>query len=105
MIDRGNMGQCLNPAFVHALAVPDIDMVDTLDKICVVARGDGVVDVINIELECAAIKSKSSSKPKKGTKSTSKTSVPPADSLGPENGRKLHLDHTLGGHTAAVSCV
>ncbi|KAL3522531.1 hypothetical protein ACH5RR_015365, partial [Cinchona calisaya] len=105
MTDRSNMGQCLNPAFVHALAVPDIDMVEKLDKICVVARGDGVVDVINVELERATIKSKSSSKPKKGTKSMPESSIPPADSLGPENGKKLHLDHTLGGHTAAVSCV
>ncbi|XP_027156624.1 cellulose synthase A catalytic subunit 8 [UDP-forming] [Coffea eugenioides] len=105
--DGGNVGQCLNPAFVHCLAVPDIDMVDKLGKICVVARGDGVVDVINIESELAAAKSKNSSKPKKGTKSVSGSSASPAPANPPnlENERRLHLDHSLGGHTAAVSCV
>ncbi|KAJ6416751.1 hypothetical protein OIU84_002595 [Salix udensis] len=63
--------QCLNPAFVHAIAVPDVDMLDKSDKICVVARGDaagtGILD---------------------------------------ENARKrLHLDYSVGGHAAAVSCV
>ncbi|CDO96845.1 unnamed protein product [Coffea canephora] len=105
--DGGNIGQCLNPAFVHSLAVPDSDMVDKLGKICAVARGDGVVDVINIESELAAAKPKTSSKPKKGTKSVSGSSASPAPANPPslENERKLHLDHSLGGHTAAVSCV
>uniref|UniRef100_A0A5B7AZL6 Putative cellulose synthase A catalytic subunit 8 n=1 Tax=Davidia involucrata TaxID=16924 RepID=A0A5B7AZL6_DAVIN len=104
---RGNAGQCFNPAFVHAIAVPEVDMLDKSDKICVVARGDGGVDVINIEAELAAIKSKSSSKPRKGTQSRSKGSVPSADTeTQDQNGRKkLHLDYSLGGHTAAVSCV
>ena len=105
--DGGIVGQCLNPAFVHSLAVPDSDMVDKLGKICAVARGDGVVDVINIESELAAAKPKTSSKPKKGTKSVSGSSASPAPANPPslENERKLHLDHSLGGHTAAVSCV
>ncbi|KAL7215925.1 hypothetical protein ACSBR1_027969 [Camellia fascicularis] len=63
----GSVGQCLNPAFVHAIAVPEVDMVDRLGKVCVVARGDGVVDVIDIESELAVIKSQSSLKPRKGT--------------------------------------
>ncbi|KAL7175036.1 hypothetical protein ACSBR2_028774 [Camellia fascicularis] len=63
----GSAGQCLNPAFVHAIAVPEVDMVDRLGKVCVVARGDGVVDVIDIESELAVIKSQSSLKPRKGT--------------------------------------
>lgn len=99
--DGGQMGQCLNPAFVHALAVPEADMVDKLGKICVVARGDGVVDIINIESELAANKSKSSVKPKKGTKLMSESSDPQDH----PHERKLHLDHSLGGHTSAVSCV
>lgn len=31
-------GQSLNPAFVHAIAVPEVDMVDRVGKVCVVAR-------------------------------------------------------------------
>ncbi|KAI8023070.1 WD repeat-containing protein 53 [Camellia lanceoleosa] len=52
----GSAGQCLNPAFVHAITIPEVDMVDRLGKVCVVARGDGVVDVIDIESELAVIK-------------------------------------------------
>ncbi|KAF5949249.1 hypothetical protein HYC85_011242 [Camellia sinensis] len=70
--NAGSAGQCLNPAFVHAIAVPEVDMVDRLGKVCVVARGDGVVDVIDIESELAVIKSKSSLKPWKGTQSKAK---------------------------------
>ncbi|CAK9148104.1 unnamed protein product [Ilex paraguariensis] len=103
----GNMGQSLNPAFVHAIAVPEVDMVDKLDKICVAARGDGVVSVVNIESEIASIKSKSSLKPQKGSQSRSKGNVPSADTKSQDQvGRNnLHLDYILGGHTAAVSCV
>lgn len=100
-------GQCLNPAFVHALAVPELDMLDKTDRICVVARGDGIVDVINIESELASIRSKNSLKPGKKTSARSKGSVSAADSdILEQNGRKrLHLDSSVGGHTAAASCV
>lgn len=97
--DRGHMGQCCNPAFVHALAVPEADMVDKVGKICLVARGDGAVDIIDVESELAANKSKSSIRTKKGNKSIPETSV------NPQFHPKLHLDLSLGGHTAAVSCV
>ncbi|KAG6754987.1 hypothetical protein POTOM_040795 [Populus tomentosa] len=107
-IKNGSNGaQCLNPAFVHAIAVPDVDMLDKSDKICVVARGDGIVDVINIESELAVIRSKTSAKARKGSSSTSKDGVP-AVGTGTldENARKrLHLDYSVGGHAAAVSCV
>nr|XP_016511296.1 PREDICTED: WD repeat-containing protein 53 [Nicotiana tabacum] len=104
--NKGNMGQCLNPAFVHALAVPEADVVDKFEKICVVARGDGVVSVIKVESEPNAVKSKSSAKPKKGSKSAPKVGSSSADpENGNQNGGDLHLDHALGGHTAAVSCV
>ena len=46
MISGSNAGQCLNPVFVHSIKVPD-----NLVKICVVARDDGVIDVINMESE------------------------------------------------------
>lgn len=101
---RDSTGQLLNPAFIHALAVPQLDMVDKLGKICVVARGDGVLSVINTESELAAFKSKNSSK--KGTKSTSKSSASTSDAQSQDqNSPKLHLDYSMGGHTAAVSCV
>ncbi|KAG6419259.1 hypothetical protein SASPL_121475 [Salvia splendens] len=97
----GNAGQCYNPAFVHALVVPDLDFVDSVGKICVVARGDGVVNVINLEPEHAAQKSKNTSKPKMGTKSQLKEDSPTVD----QNDRNLHLDYSKGGHVAAVSSV
>lgn len=107
MNSGGNTGQSFNPAFVHMLAVPEVDMLDKVDKICVVARGDGVVDVINIESELAAMRSKTSTKPRRGSQSRSKDSSPTADiETSDQNGRKrLCLDYSLGGHTAAVSCV
>ncbi|XVF27464.1 hypothetical protein REPUB_Repub14bG0109700 [Reevesia pubescens] len=106
MSSGSNAGQCLNPAFVHSIKVPDVDMLDKLGKICVVARGDGVIDVINMESELASMRPKSSTKSRKGTHSVSKGSLPGDVGVADENGRKwLHLDYSLGGHTAAVSCV
>ena len=61
----GSAGQCLNPAFVHSIAVPEVDIVDKVGKVCVVARGDGVVEVSDIESELDAINSKNSSNPGK----------------------------------------
>ena len=108
MENSSSAGQCLNPAFVHAIAVPEVDMLEKSGKICVVARGDGVVDVINIESELAAALSKTSSKPQRGSKSKSKSkgSVSTvAETLNQNGRRRLHLDYSLGGHTASVSCV
>ncbi|XVE51490.1 hypothetical protein DITRI_Ditri02bG0045300 [Diplodiscus trichospermus] len=103
---NSNAGQCFNPAFVHSIKVPDADMLDKLGKICVVARGDGVINVINMESELAAVRPKSSTKSRKGTQSVSKGGLQDDGGVANENGRKwLHLDYTLGGHTAAVSCV
>ncbi|KAE8696478.1 Transducin/WD40 repeat-like superfamily protein isoform 2 [Hibiscus syriacus] len=100
MRSGSNAGQCLNPAFVHTIKVPDVDMLDKLGKICVVSRGDGVIDIIDMESELTAMKPKSSMKSRKGTQSVSKGS----DGGDPsENGTKwLHLDYSLGGHTAAI---
>lgn len=102
--NRKNIGQCLNPAFVHAIAVPEVDMLDKVGKVCLVARGDGVVDVINIESELAASRSKGSSKPLKGGQSGSKSKAD-TENCNQNEKRRLHLDYTIGGHTAAVSCV
>ncbi|PON87256.1 Guanine nucleotide-binding protein, beta subunit [Trema orientale] len=103
----GSGGQCFNPAFIHAIVVPDIDMLNKTDKICVIARGDGAVDVINIETELAVIKSISSKIPQKGSQSRSTNKSSKTDAENPDqNGRtRLHLDYSLGGHTASVSCV
>ncbi|KAI3495375.1 hypothetical protein L1887_37706 [Cichorium endivia] len=99
--------QCFNPAFVHAIAVPEVDMLEKLEKICVVARGDGVVDVINIESEFTAAKSKGSSKPKKSGQSKLNGNLSSSNLEKQDQDRRtrLRLDYTSGGHTAAVSCV
>ncbi|KAM5587913.1 hypothetical protein ABKV19_006388 [Rosa sericea] len=102
--DVNNGGeQCLNPAFVHAIAVPEIDMLDKSDKVCVVARGDGAVDVINIEAELDSGRLKGSTKPRKGSQSRSKNTDLEIQDQNRRN--RLHLDYSSGGHTAAVSCV
>lgn len=97
----------MNPAFIHAIAVPDIDMLNKSEKICALARGDGVVDVINIESELAVVKSKTSTKSCKESHNRSKDKSPTSDmESSDQSGRKrVHLDYSLGGHTAAVSCV
>ncbi|XP_042501628.1 WD repeat-containing protein 53 isoform X1 [Macadamia integrifolia] len=104
---NGNEGQCFNPAFVHALVIPDMDMLEKTNKICVVARGDGGVDVIDIESELANVKLKGSLQHRKGSQSRSiaSTSNSNTASLDQNRGSSFHLDYGLGGHTAAVSCV
>ncbi|KAL8130375.1 hypothetical protein V2J09_019530 [Rumex salicifolius] len=95
--------QCCNPAFVHALAVPEIDMYEKVGKICTVARGDGVVSVINFDLELASLKKKSGHKPQKGfSEGSSSTDVENKKQSGRN---RLHLDYSMGGHSAAASCV
>ncbi|KAK6124244.1 hypothetical protein DH2020_041996 [Rehmannia glutinosa] len=102
----GDAAQCCNPAFVHALVVPDLDIVDKVGKICVAARGDGVVNIINIDSELAALKSKISTKPKQNTKSISKSRSPTSDSQSAvQNDKNLNLDYSMGGHVSAVSSV
>ena len=96
-----NSAQCFNPAFVHSIAVPDADMLDNSGKICAVARGDGIVDVINIETKLAAVRAKSNTKTHKGSQSKSKECITAAGT----EGNMLHLDYSMGGHVAAVSCV
>lgn len=66
-------------------------MVGKLDKICAVARGDGIVDLINIESELSR---KGASKGG-GSSSSSRNNV----------AKRVCLDYSVGGHKAAVSCV
>jgi WD repeat-containing protein 53 len=43
-------GQCFNPAFVHTIAVSE-DVFGGLHKGSAVTRGDGAVDVVDLEYE------------------------------------------------------
>ncbi|CAO2823506.1 unnamed protein product [Amaranthus hypochondriacus] len=102
----GNTGQFYNPAFIHAIAVPEMDMLDKLGKACAVARGDGIISLLNLEAELAAVKPKGTSKTQKSLgKTNSAASVPDVKGENQNEVQRLHLDHTLGGHSAAASCV
>ncbi|XP_020517775.1 WD repeat-containing protein 53 isoform X3 [Amborella trichopoda] len=66
-----------------------------------VARGDGVIDVIDIESELSGSKEKTH-------KSRSKSNLIPRQTTETSNksqGKGLQLDYASGGHTAGVSCV
>lgn len=82
-------------------------MTDRVGKICVVGRGDGILSVIDIESEFHPTKSKNSSKLQKNSQSRSKGSVSSSNTESQDQSRekKLNIDYTNGGHTAAVSCV
>ncbi|KAL7129841.1 hypothetical protein ABFS83_13G094500 [Erythranthe nasuta] len=99
----GDAGQFCNPAFVHAVIVPDLDIVDKVGKICVTARGDGVINIINLEPEIAPLKSKISTKHKLG--SNSKIPKDNDSQSADEKDGNFQLDYTMGGHTSAVSSV
>ena len=59
------------------------------------ARGDGVVDVINIESQLAAIRSKVSTKGRKGSSSSSKGGIAAAGTGILDLARnRLHLDYS-----------
>lgn len=93
--ENSNLGQCLNPAFVHSMAVPHTDKIlGASYKICAVARGDGIVDVINLESELRPL-----------TKSRSKNGEGRSANCHESGEKRIHLDYSSGGHTAAVSCV
>ncbi|KAK2384340.1 cellulose synthase A catalytic subunit 3 [UDP-forming] [Trifolium repens] len=96
-------GQCFNPSLIHAIAVPEMDMVDKLGKICAVAAG-GVINVIDIESEIGDVKSKSSSNTGKGTRPRLKDGSSSSNTNANHNVKKrLQFDYTIGGHTSAVS--
>lgn len=82
-------------------------MVDRVGKVCVVARGDGAVEVIDIESELASSKSKTSLKSHKGAQSKAKgnASSGQTETQDQKGRKKLCLDISSGGHTASASCV
>lgn len=101
-MSNSGAGQCFNPSLIHAIAVPEIDMVDKLGKICAVAGGD-VINVIDIESEIAAVRSKSSSNTRKGSQSRLKGGSSSNTDADDNVKKRLQFDYTIGGHTSAVS--
>ena len=101
-----NIGQCFNPAFVHSVAVPEMDTLAGLNKVCAVARGDGVVDVIEVESEHDPTSKTFTHHKKSQLRSKdSKKQATNGHLNGQSLGKRMQLDYALGGHTAAVSCV
>jgi WD40 repeat protein len=73
-------------------------------KVCAVARGDGAVDVVDLEYELAPAKSKGL--PRMADLSLSSKRTDLGDGCGSQSqGNRIHLDYTVGGHTSSVSCV
>lgn len=100
-----NIGQCFNPAFVHLVAVPEVDTVAGLDKVCAVARGDGVVDVIEGESEPVRMSKTSTLRKSQLGSKDGKKQASDGHTNSKSMGKRIQLDYSLGGHTAAVSCV
>ncbi|XP_078431698.1 transducin/WD40 repeat-like superfamily protein, partial [Wolffia australiana] len=90
--------QCFNPPFVHSIAISEAHAGIGLEKVCAVARGDGTVDIIDIELDLVPSKSKSGSLSHRAKEKGSSSS-------GLSQSRTSKLDYTSGGHTAAVGSV
>ncbi|CAO2181312.1 unnamed protein product [Urochloa humidicola] len=97
-------GQCFNPAFVHSIAVSEEGILGGLYKVCAVARGDGAVDVVDLEYELVPAKSKGHPRAAISTMSSKRTDLGDGSS-NQSQVRRIHLDYTMDGHTAAVSCV
>ncbi|CAA7402380.1 unnamed protein product [Spirodela intermedia] len=95
-------GQCFNPPFVHSIAISEAEIGTGLEKIGAIARGDGVVEVIDIESDFVPSKSKSTSMPRGGSQTRLKEK---ASSSSQDQPKSLQLDYRLGGHTAAVASV
>ncbi|XP_042454394.1 WD repeat-containing protein 53-like [Zingiber officinale] len=103
-ISTGNAGQCFNPAFVHSIAIPEVDITCGPNKVCAVARGDGVIDVIDLEASLATLKSKSSSLAKSAQRSK-RGEAQSSNTHADYQNKSTQLDFSSGGHTASVSCV
>ncbi|XP_049935532.1 uncharacterized protein LOC116260955 isoform X2 [Nymphaea colorata] len=99
--------QSINPPFVHAISVAQEDMEAMSQNLCAAARGDGVIDVINIESALSGIKGRNSSQARKHmlVKHNKKVSQDTSETSSSVQLKRLQLDHSLGGHTAAASCV
>ncbi|OEL29454.1 hypothetical protein BAE44_0009527 [Dichanthelium oligosanthes] len=100
----GSTGQCFNPAFVHSIAVSEEGILGGLYKVCAVARGDGAVDVVDLEYELAPAKSKGPPRTATSAMSSKRTELGDG-SINQSQLKRIHLDYTMGGHNAAVSCV
>uniref|UniRef100_A0A0E0FIA3 Uncharacterized protein n=1 Tax=Oryza nivara TaxID=4536 RepID=A0A0E0FIA3_ORYNI len=97
-------GQCFNPPFVHSIAVSEEGILGGSYKVCAVARGDGAVDVVDLEYELAPAKSKGLPRMADLSLSSKRTDI--GDGCGSQSqGKRIHLDYTVGGHTSSVSCV
>ena len=93
----GSAGQCFNPAFVHSVAVSEEGILGGLYKVCAVARGDGAVDVVDLEYELAPAKSKGP--PRAAiSKMSSKGAELGDGSCNQSQAKRIHLDYTMGGH-------
>ncbi|KAL4204494.1 hypothetical protein AMTRI_Chr01g110150 [Amborella trichopoda] len=93
--------QCLYKTLRTGHTIPEETTSEKLGKVCAVARGDGVIDVIDIESELSGSKEKTH-------KSRSKSNLIPRQTTETSNksqGKGLQLDYASGGHTAGVSCV
>uniref|UniRef100_A0A0E0MSV1 Uncharacterized protein n=1 Tax=Oryza rufipogon TaxID=4529 RepID=A0A0E0MSV1_ORYRU len=103
-MQNGSSGeQCSNPPFVHSIAVSEEGILGGSYKVCAVARGDGTVDVVDLEYELAPAKSKGL--PRMADLSLSSKSTDIGDGCGSQSqGKRIHLDYTVG-HTSSVSCV
>jgi hypothetical protein len=96
-------GQCFNPPFVHSIAVSEEGILGGSYKVCAVARGDGAVDVVDLEYELAPAKSKGLPRMADLSLSSKRTDI--GDGCGSQSqGKRIHLDYTVG-HTSSVSCV
>uniref|UniRef100_A0A0E0JFD5 Uncharacterized protein n=1 Tax=Oryza punctata TaxID=4537 RepID=A0A0E0JFD5_ORYPU len=88
-------GQCFNPPFVHSIAVSEEGILGGSYKVCAVARGDGAVDVVDLEYELAPAKSKGL--PRMADLSLSSKITDIGDGCGSQSQRKrIHLDYTVG---------
>ncbi|KAF2948983.1 hypothetical protein DAI22_01g074000 [Oryza sativa Japonica Group] len=103
MLNGSSGEQCSNPPFVHSIAVSEEGILGGSYKVCAVARGDGAVDVVDLEYELAPAKSKGL--PRMADLSLSSKSTDIGDGCGSQSqGKRIHLDYTVG-HTSSVSCV
>lgn len=97
-----------NPPFIHALAVPEGQLLGDVGRTMVAARGDGAVDVFDLQFkgdemsDCRGKKKKSGEKLGRGTSESFKEEGSFVYDL---PGRLCHLSSDMQGHTSAVSTV
>ncbi|GLJ38336.1 hypothetical protein SUGI_0780810 [Cryptomeria japonica] len=102
--------QICNPPFVHALAVPEGFLQRGDNQVVAVARGDGAIEIIDLEYEThmGVSKNKKSQHASKGSQGKLAKNVNAKESNTTEETEKqmrIKLHVGLGGHTAAASCV